>query len=167
VTSVADADARPSGRGRLVWVALALSLTLNVFFVVGLLWFRLGAPPMLTPAERLAATEQELNLTADQRGAFQKFVHEVRQHSRHLRESNQPLIQQVWQELAKPQPDQALMGRLIDEATDNRHTYQKDMAEVLAGFLAGLTPEQRARFIALAERPQDQRGAHIRRLIMP
>ena len=167
MTSLADAEARPSARGRLIWVALALSLTLNVFFVVGLLWFRLGAPPMLTPAERLAATEQELNLSPDQRGAFQQFVQEVRERSRHLRESNQPLIKQVWQELAKPQPDQALIGRLIDEATDHRHAYQKDMAEVLGRFLAGLAPEQRARFIALAEHPQDQRGAHIRRLIMP
>jgi Spy/CpxP family protein refolding chaperone len=153
MTSLADAEARSAGR--LIWVALALSLTLNVFVVVGLLWFRVAGEPMhMTPAERVAATESELNLTAEQRGAFQQFVNEVREHSRRLRESNQPLIQQVWDELAKPQPDQTL-------------TYQKDMAEVLSRFLAVLSPEQRAQFVSLAKRPQDQRAAHIRRLIMP
>lgn len=168
MTSLAEAGSRSTGRGRLIWVALTLSLTLNVFFIVGLLWFRVAGEPMhMTPAERVAAAENELNLNAEQRGAFQQFVNEVREHSRRLRESNQPLIHQVWDELAKPQPDQALIGRLVDEATDHRHTYQKDMAEVLSRFLAVLSPEQRAQFVSLAKRPQDQRAAHIRRLIMP
>src|SRR6266436_1544017 len=119
MTSLAEAGTKSGGRGRLVWVALALSLTLNIFFVFGLLWFRVAGDPMQTPAERVAATANELNLSAGQRGAFQEFVHEVQEHSRLLRESNQPLIQQVWDQLAKPQPDQALIGRLVDEATEN------------------------------------------------
>jgi len=167
MTSLAEAAPKSGARGRLVWVALALSLTLNVFFVFGLLWFQVAGRPMHTPAERVAATANELNLTVEQRGAFQQFVSEVQQRSRHLRESNQPLIQQVWDELAKPQPDQALVARLVDEATENRHTYQKDMASALSQFLTALSPEQRAQFVALAKRPQDQRAAHIRRLIMP
>jgi Spy/CpxP family protein refolding chaperone len=167
MTSLAEAGSRSGARGRLVWVALTLSLTLNVFFVLGLLWFQVAGQPMQTPAERVAATENELNLTAEQRAAFQHFVGEVRERSRHLRESNQPLIEQVWAELAKPQPDQALIARLVDEATDHRHAYQKDMATVLSQFLTVLSPEQRAQFVALAKRPQDKRAAHIRRLIMP
>lgn len=168
MTILAEAGARSSGRSRLVWIALALSLTLNVFFVVGVLWFRIAGQPMhMTPAERVAAAENELNLTAEQRDAFQQFVNQVREHSRQLRESNQPLIQQVWDELAKPQPDQVLIGRLVDEATEHRHNYQKDMAELLSRFLAVLSPEQRAQFVELAKRPQDKRAAHIRRLIMP
>lgn len=167
MTSLAEAGTKSGGRGRLVWVALALSLTLNIFFVFGLLWFQVAGEPMHTPAERVAATANELNLSAGQRGAFQQFVHEVQERSRLLRDSNQPLIQQVWDELAKPQPDQALVARLVDEATENRHAYQKDMAAVLGQFLAILSPEQRAQFIELAKRPQDKRAAHIRRLIMP
>ena len=167
MTSLAEAGPKSGTRGRLVWVALALSLTLNVFFVFGLLWFQLAGQPMHTPAERIAATANELNLSPDQRVAFQQFVSEIQDRSRHLRESNQPLIRQVWDELAKPQPDQALIGRLVDEATDNRHAYQKDMAAVLAQFLAALSPAQRAQFVEMARRPQDQRAAHIRRLIMP
>ena len=167
MTSLAEAAPKSSARGRLVWIALALSLTLNVFFVFGLLWFQVAGQLMQTPAERVAATANELNLTAEQRGAFQQFVSEVQERSRLLRDSNQPLIQQVWDELAKPQPDQALIARLVDEATENRHAYQKDMAAVLGQFLAVLSPEQRAQFVELAKRPQDKRAAHIRRLIMP
>jgi uncharacterized membrane protein len=167
MTSLAEATPKSGGRGRLVWVALALSLTLNVFVVVGLLWFQVAGQPMQTPAERVAATEAELHLTADQRDAFQQFVHEVQERSRRLRDSNMPLIQQVWGELAKSQPDEALIGRLVDEATENRHAYQKDMAAALGQFLAVLSPDQRAQFVELAKRPQDKRAAHIRRLIMP
>src|SRR5713101_6490284 len=162
MTSLAEAAPKSRARGRLVWVALALSLTLNVFFVFGLLWFQVAGQPRQTPAERVAALASELNLTAEQRGAFQQFVNEVQERSRRLRESNQPLIQQVWDELAKPQPDQALIARLVDEATENRHTYQKNMAGVLSQFLAALSPEQRAQFVELAKRPQDKRASHIR-----
>src|SRR5260370_37585893 len=123
MTSRAEAAPKSSARGRFVCIALALSLRLTVFFVSGLLWFQVAGQSMQTPAERVAATANELNLTAEQRGAFQQFVSEVQERSRQLRDSNQPLIQQVWDELAKPQPDQALIARLVDEATGNRRTY--------------------------------------------
>src|SRR5260370_16071115 len=153
--SLAEAPPKSSARGRLVWIALALSLTLNVFFVFGLLWFQVAGQLMQTPAERVAATANELNLTAEQRGAFQQFVSEVQERSRRLRESNQPLIQQVWDELAKPQPDQALIARLVDEATENRHTYQKNMAGGLSQFLPPPPPQQPGPFARLAHPPPD------------
>src|SRR5260370_33926440 len=143
MTSLAEAAPKSSARGRLVWIALALSLTLNVFFVFGLLWFQVAGQLMQTPAERVAATANELNLTAEQRGAFQQFVSEGQERSRQLRDSNQPLIQQVWDEFAKPPPDQALIARLVDDATDNRHAYQKAMAAWLGPLLSVMWPEQR------------------------
>src|SRR5260370_21214107 len=142
--SLAEAPPKSSARGRLVWCALVVSLTVNVFYVFGLLGFQVGGQLMQTPAERVAATANELNLTAEQRGAFQQFVSEVQERSRQLRDSNQPLIQQVWDELAKPQPDQALIARLVDEATENRNAYQKDMAAVPGQFLAAPSPRRRA-----------------------
>src|SRR5258708_16857163 len=108
-----------------------------------------------------------VTLTGEHGGAFQTFVKGVQERPRRLRDSNQPLIQQVWDELAKPQPDQALIARLVDEATENRHAYQKDMAAVLGQFLAVLSPEQRAPFVELPQRPPDKRAAHIPPLIMP
>jgi uncharacterized membrane protein len=121
----------------------------------------------MTPAERFAETASELNLSADQRAAFQHFIGEVRQRSRAMREHNQPLIGSVWQELAKPQPDQDAIARAVDQATEYRRGYQKDMTAALTAFLATLSPEQREQFVELAKRPQDQRAHHIRRLILP
>jgi len=167
MTSLAEGDAKARSRGRLLWVALALSLTLNVFFISGLVWSRLAGERPMTPAERFQQTESELNLSADQRAAFATFIHEVRQRSRTLREHNMPLIQHVWEELAKPQPDQAAISRAVDEATENRRTYQREMTAALSTFLGTLSPAQREQFVELAKRPQDQRAHHIRRLILP
>src|SRR5258708_3066845 len=108
-----------------------------------------------------------VTLTGEHGGAFQTFVKGVQERPRRLRESTQPLIQQVWDELAKPQPDQALIARLVDEATENRHTYQKNMAGGLSQFLAALSPAQRAHVVELPQRPPDKRAGHIRPLIKP
>lgn len=167
MTSLADVAGKATPRSRLLWVALAVSLTLNIFFIAGLVWSQVSPPPFPTPAERLAQTEKELNLSGDQRDAFQRFVTEVRERTRHLRETNKPILDRVWDELAKPQPDQDVIARLVDEATENRRVYQKDMSAVLAQFLAALSPEQRNQFIDLAKRPRDQRGAHLGHLIIP
>jgi uncharacterized membrane protein len=166
MTSLAETEAKASSRGRLLWVALVLSLTLNVFFIGGLVWSRVIADRPPTPAQRFQQIARDLNLTDDQRDAFQQFVLDMRHHTRQLRQNNHPLIDHVWQELGKPQPDQALVGKLIDQATQNRHTYQLEMATALGRFLATLSPEQRAQFIELTQH-QPGHGWRLRQLITP
>jgi uncharacterized membrane protein len=167
MTSLSAAESKPRLLGRLLWVALALSLTLNICFVGGLIWSRVTTEPTLTPAQRFQQIAQELQLSPNERDGFDQFALEVRRHTRQLRESNMPLVQRVWEELGKAQPDQALISQLVDQATENRHTFQKEMTGALSRFLAGLTPEQRAQFVTLAKRQQDPNAAHIRRLVMP
>jgi Spy/CpxP family protein refolding chaperone len=167
MTSVAGIEAKAGPRSRLLWVALILSLTLNIFFLGGLLWSRLAAEHVSTPAERFAQLANSLSLSPDQHDAFQQFATDARERGRHLQEANGPLIQQVWAELAKPQPDQALIANLVDQATENRRSYQRDMTATLSRFLATLTPEQRAKFIELAQKRQDQTAWRIRRLVIP
>ena len=167
MTSLADATGKATPRSRLVWVALALSLTLNIFFIAGLVWSQVSPPPFPSPAERLAQAAKELNLAGDQRNAFQHFVTEVHERTQHLRETNKPILDRVWDELTKAQPDRQAIAGLVDEATENRRVYQKEMSAVLADFLATLSPEQRNQFVELARRPRDQRGAHLGHLIIP
>lgn len=167
MTSLAEGGPQARSRGRLFWAALALSLTLNIFFVGGLVWSKIAIPPVPTPAERFAQVATELKLSPDQHDAFQRFMLEVRQHGRHLRENNHPLIDRVWGELAKPQPDQAFIASLIDQATENRHAYQKEMSTVLIQFLATLSQDQRNQFVQLTQKPQDQMAQRLRRLIIP
>lgn len=163
MTSLAEPGAQTGSRGRLLWLALALSLTLNVCFVGGLVWSLMTTEHFVAPAQRMQQITRELKLSPDQHDAFQQFVIEARRRTRQLRESNHPLVERVWQELGKPQPDQDAIAKLVDEATENRHAYQKDMTVALSRFLSDLTPEQRARFIDLAKRPQER----LRHLIMP
>ena len=163
----AAAEASGAGvRRHLLWAALVISLAINVFFVGTMVWLRMeSAPP--TPAERMQALGKELNLSDNQRESFRHFVQEMRRNTMQLRESNQPLIQQVWQEVGKPNPDVDLINKLVDQATENRHVYQKTMTGVLTRFLAGLTPEQRAAFVESTKVHHDQRAQHLRRLILP
>src|SRR5579872_6178856 len=105
MTSLADSAQRAGWRGRLVWIALALSLTLNVCFFAGLAWMRMHAPP--PPFIRMQHFADSLNLSDSQRQAYEQFLRTLRLRGRFVRESNQPLIDNIWSELAKPTPDAA------------------------------------------------------------
>ena len=164
MTSLAETEAKAGGRGRLLWVALVLSLTLNVFFIGGLVWSRVDRPP--TPAQRFEQIARDLSLSEQQRDAFRQFVAEMRQHTRQMRQSNHPLFQQIWEEFGKPQPDQALVTKLIEQSTQNRHAYQLAMATSLGHFLATLSPAQRTQFIELT-RHHPGHGGRLRQLITP
>jgi uncharacterized membrane protein len=168
MTSLAEAAGKSGSRARLIWAALVLSLVLNVCFVGGLVWSRVQAERPTTPAERFQQVARDMNLAGSERENFQQFFQTVRRETQQMRENNRPVMQHIWSELDKEHPDLAAIGQLIDQATENRRAYQKDMAAALAGFLATLTPAQRSRFVELlAKHQQDQNAAHIRRLITP
>jgi uncharacterized membrane protein len=166
MTSVAGDRARSGSRGRLLWLALAISLALNAFVVGTLAWW-VNANRMTTPAERFQQTVRELHLNDDQRDAFQQFVIEMRRNTRQLHDNNEPLVQKVWDEMGKAQPDRDLISHLVDQATENRRAYQKNMTDVLTRFLANLSAEQRGQFIDLTKRHQDPVAQHLRRLVVP
>jgi uncharacterized membrane protein len=168
MSAVAEAAGKSGSRTRLVWTALVLSLVLNVCFVGGLVWSRMQAERPTTAAERFQQVGKEMNFAGSERESFQQFFQTVRRETLQMRENNRPIMQHIWSELDKEHPDQAAVNQLIDQATENRRVYQKDMAAALTGFLATLTPSQRGRFVELlAKRQQDQNAAHIRRLITP
>jgi uncharacterized membrane protein len=167
MTSLAQGDAEPRSWGRLLGWLLALSAAINVCFIVGMFWVRATIPAAPTPQERMLAIGEELKLAPDQHDAFQQFQIEMRRSGRQLHESNMPLLQRAWDELGKPQPDQALLSQIIDQTSENRRAYQKTMSVTLARFLSDLTPEQRAQFIELVKRRGDPAAQHLHRLIMP
>lgn len=166
MTSLVDGGTAAGGRGRLLWVALVLSLVLNAFFVGTAVWWA-TSPRWMTPAQRFQQVVRELNLSDDQRDAFQQFAITARRNTRQLQQNNQPLLRKVWDELGKPKPDQDLIAKLVDQATENRRTYQKTMTAALTQFLADLKPEQRAQFIGLTERHHDPIAWRLRRLVTP
>jgi len=155
-----DPSGRPAGkRGRAGLVALALSLTLNVCFVAGLVWTRTmdHPPPPMAPVERFQQIAKDMNLTGDQLAAFQQFAQTFRDRQRLLRDQNKPIIDAMWTELANPQADPAKIAGLLDQANQNRSAAQKDNTTALLTFLATLPPDQRTQFTTLAQQQAQQR----------
>jgi uncharacterized membrane protein len=129
-------------------VALCLSLLLNVFFIGGAFWARMHLPhPLMAPAQRIEEVARQLELTPDQRIAFDRFIRTLRMRTRHLRELNESLFADTWSEYAKAQPDPAVIEQAIEESGKNRHAYQIEISQAMRTFLASLNDEQRARFV--------------------
>ena len=155
-------------RPRLLWVLLALSLALNLFFVGGVFWLRTEAwRAQLAPAERFEMVARQLSLDPGQRAAFDKFIGLMRLRTRHLRENNQPLIEDIWTELAKAKPDDTLIDHNLDEAANNRHAYQLDTSHALRTFLALLSDEQRQTFVSLVKNRMNRDVPPLLRQMVP
>jgi uncharacterized membrane protein len=154
VTVSAEIPGRGSRFGWAIWIALALSLTLNVFIAGGLFWSMMGPHRMaqVQPADRLIAAARSLDLNADQQTALQTFARTARELRRSLNQTNGPIFRQVWAEMSKAQPDQAAVTHLVDTALDNRRVFQEKMSANLMAFLATLNQDQRDRFVELATR---------------
>jgi len=167
MTSIAESGRQTGWRGRLVWVALALSLTLNVFFVGGLTWMKLSARPNLTPIERMQHVVQALNPTDDQRLAFEQFLRVARMRGRFLRETNQPLLEKIWAEMAKPTPDDDAVAKLSAEIDKNREAFQKELAGALQGFIKTLTPDQRVKFADITKAGGDPPTRRLFEVVAP
>jgi len=146
----ASAATRGATRHPLLWIALALSLVLNLCFVAGALWIHIQGPALpASPAERLQRIGAELALDPQQRQAFERYSETVRTHMQQMRETAEPLMNAAWSELAKPDADQATAARLFDEAGQARRSLQRELLTPTLAFLATLSPEQRAKFVGL------------------
>lgn len=165
MTSLADSGRKAGRRGRLVWVALALSLTLNVCFFAGLAWMRMHAPP--PPLVRMQHFADSLKLSDSQRQAYEQFLRTLRLRGRFVRESNQPLIDDIWSELAKPTPDDAAIAKLADQIDGNRTGFEREASTALDSFIKTLSPEQRAELAAKAKGPQDEAARRLFQMVIP
>lgn len=167
MTAIAESS-RPTGwRGRLVWVALALSLTLNVFFVAGAAWLKFSAHPPLPAIERMQRVGEALQLTDDQRLAFDQFLRVIRLRGRFFRESNQPLLQRIWGELAKPTPDDDAIAKLGAQIEDNRKAFEHEASTALLAFVKTLNPDQRAKLAEITKAAIDPPTRRLFEIIAP
>ena len=154
MTAVTDLSSRAAPRRHwIVLVALALSLTLNVFVLGGLVWsMTMARPPVLSgPGERLLAAARDVDLSAEQRTTLAAFIASAREQNRELRGRNGVLMHKMWQEMGKTQPDSGVIGQLSEQTVQNRLGYQKRLAAGLMSFLATLSPAQRSQLVTLVQ----------------
>lgn len=138
---------------RALWVILALSLTLNLFFVVGAAWIAMNRPARF--ASRVAHMRYvaaELHLDAQHKKAFESYLGMLRARLKAMHAEVRPIINEAWAELAKPQATEDGVMRLFDKAAKEHRRFQEKLTRSTLAFLATLTPEQRAKFIELAHR---------------
>jgi uncharacterized membrane protein len=167
MSGVAEHSRTAGWRPRLVWIALALSLTLNVFFIGGLTWMKVTGHPPPPPIERIERIGQGLNLNDDQRIAFEQFIRVIRQRGRFIRDSNQPLLERMWAELAKPQPDNDSVVKLGAQISQNRQVFLKEASDAFFDFVKTLSPEQRAQLSTIARRANDPATRRLFEVIAP
>ena len=137
-------------------VLLAVSLALNLFFVIGALWIRMHVPPLpLTPEDRLEQIAGDLSLDAYQRQAFVKYAKTMRGLFQSMHKAVGPLIASAWTEMSKPRADEAKIMQLFDQAAQQRRSFGHDITTTTLSFLATLSPGQRAQFIReMHQRPR-------------
>jgi Spy/CpxP family protein refolding chaperone len=165
-TTVADAGVtRRWSRQRLIIGGLIVSVVLNVFFVAGAVWTRLHPPPEWPNAgHRFRELEKALNLEPRQRQDFEIYVATMRARTIRMQQQTWPLMAAAWEEMAKPQSDEAQILRLFDEAAEKRRDFQHDSTTETLKFLSELTPAQRTKFIAIT---RERRAAWARQANPP
>jgi uncharacterized membrane protein len=150
MTIVDTALSGRSVRQQILWAAVALSLALNLFFVAGALWTRLHVPPPPTREARLEEMAAALALDPQQRQTFATYSQTMRKQLAEMRDLAQPLVRAAWAEVARPQPDEAKVMQLLDQAAQVRRSRLSQITVLTITFLKRLSPEQRAKFVKVA-----------------
>ncbi|MEJ0070107.1 MAG: periplasmic heavy metal sensor [Pseudomonadota bacterium] len=153
----------PSLRASLPWILFALSLTLNVFFLGGYYYKRVVDQQLAgNEQERGRYIAEQLRFTPEQRKRFQDMRQSARERGRETFRENRPLIDNLWREIEKPQPDPSALDGYIDHLTANRAAFQREQMRDLLGFAKTLDESQRVEFLELV-RTRLERGAMIPR----
>ena len=138
-------------RRRLVIAVLLISAMLNVFFVGGAAWTRLHAPIRGVGAEqRYQQMAAELDLNAQQRIGFDRYVAAMQARTEKMHQEIRPLIAGTWDEMAKPDADLGQITGRFDEASEKWRQFQRESTAQTLDFLAILSPAQRSKFVVLA-----------------
>ena len=142
-------------RSKLPWILLAVSVVANIFFAGGALY--------TLSARGDSALEQavtKLDLTPAQQEGLLALREKIA--ARRAARVGPPggLRQALLAEIGNPTFDRERVAALVDDWTTQRGTYFVDIAQDLHAYVATLTPEQREKFLELA-----QERAFLRRLL--
>jgi Spy/CpxP family protein refolding chaperone len=153
----------PSLRASLPWILVALSLTLNLFFLGGYYYKRTVEHRLFggTAQERSRYVAEHLNFDPDQRQRFQEFRQATRERQRAMFRANRVVIDNLWREIEKPEPDVKQIDGYINALTGNRQNFQREQMHELVRFARTLDGDQRLEFLELV-RTRLEHGFHHR-----
>ena len=153
----------PSLRASLPWVLFALSLTLNVFFLGGY-YYKRALDQRLTgnEQERGRYVVEQLRFDPDQRQRFQEMRQRARERQRETQRANRAVIDSLWREIEKAEPDAKQLDGYIERLTSNRLASQREQMNEVLRFAKTLEGRQRVEFLELV-RTRLERGAALPR----
>jgi len=151
---------------RLIEIVLVLSLALNLCVAGGFLFARWSVP-VHPPApggfdHALEVIAGRLGIDPTQSKPYADLHHAIKVARDHFFVVHHGLGDQIWKELAKPEPDSARLQQLLDTSMETRRAFQGEVMTAVNGFLATLTPEQREVFVKVAQDRQDPAGQPFR-----
>ena len=133
-------------RAKLPWILLAISVVLNIFAVGGFIYAKRATETRIMNRSPVMMAARQLDLTDPQKQAFEKMRADIRKSSSDIRDEMRPLRRELLTELAKPQPDFAMVDRKIDDLGDVQGKKFKAMVRSVHEFQQALTPEQQEAF---------------------
>lgn len=150
-------------RSKILWILLAASLALNVFFV-GMFWPRLMDHDH--PHDRrdpVAMAAEDFALNESQVAALEGLRARIAERREARNEDRGGFRSLLIEALRQPAFDRAALSQALDARRASGGDMVLDMTEELHGFLAGLNAGQKADFLARAEQDRD----FLRRLLFP
>lgn len=166
MVEIASTPRRGLRAPRLVEIVLALSLTLNLCVAGGFVFSRWSVPVHIpAPAgfdRSLEVVVGRLGIDPTQSKPYADLHHKIKVARDRFFVAHRPLGDQIWNELAKPEPDPARLKQLLDTSMETRRDFQGEVMTAMAAFLATLTPDQRDAFVKIARDRQDPTGQPLR-----
>ena len=139
-------------RKNLAWSLLAVSLALNIFFAGGVVYSKVMAERLgASPAERAQYLADRFALSDQQHDRLLAFQTAMGERRGTLREGFRENRAALLAELVRPELDRARIAQLRQKQTASRSALFEDFTGELHQFLAILSPEQKADFVAMLE----------------
>lgn len=134
---------------------LAVSLALNLGLAGGALYFRAEAERLGGgPVQGIDEVARRLALDDRQRAGFAALRERAGARRADVLPSRDARRAAFLAELAKPKLDQTRIVEIMDLGQDQRRAFIQDLMGELHALLATLSPDQRQKFLAMAEEPQ-------------
>jgi uncharacterized membrane protein len=147
----------------IAWLALAISILFNVFFLAGYT----RAKWRLDDSTTLAANvKDELRLDDGQAAIFGHMRNDLQEDNRLFMERQSLGRQQIFSEMSRDQPDAERIQMLMEQDGELRRQMRQATQERFRAFLSMLSPEQRQRLLHRldgGQRDGKRRRMHLRR----
>ena len=137
---------------RLPWLLFVVSLALNIFFVVGVVFSEMATEQLEDdPQAGVALVSESLGLSQAQADDLLAMRDRVRARWSTMREEGNPLRAAALAELAKPEFDREMVRGILDQRSALFRAAVEDIMAEMHGYLATLEPEQKDAFIEMAQ----------------